>query len=91
MSELRRTKLGVLSGCFHPSKACHLSQASESQGQTTNRENTLQALGSQEVTMARLIPFYVPQNFKPPKNPGQPLEQRGKLIEFQNASIKKSA
>ena len=41
--------------------------------------------------MARLIPFYVPQNFKPPKNPGQPLEQRGKIIEFQSASIKKSA
>ena len=48
-------------------------------------------LGSQEVTMARLIPFYVPQNFKPPKNPGQPLEQRGKIIEFHSASIKKSA
>jgi hypothetical protein len=48
-------------------------------------------LGSQEVTMARLIPFYVPQNFKPAKNQGQSLEQRGKIIEFQNASIKKSA
>jgi len=44
-----------------------------------------------EVTMARLIPFYVPQNFKPPKSPGQPLEQRGKIIEFQSAAIKKSA
>ena len=41
--------------------------------------------------MARLIPFYVPQNFKPPKNPGKPLEQRDKIIEFQRASIKKSA
>ena len=38
--------------------------------------------------MARLIPFYVPQNFKPPKNSGQPLEHRGKIIEFQSASIK---
>jgi len=25
VSELRRTKLGVFSGCFHRSKACHLS------------------------------------------------------------------
>ena len=48
-------------------------------------------LGSREVTMARLIPFYVPQNFKPPKIQGQPLGQRGKIIEFQSASIKKSA
>jgi hypothetical protein len=40
--------------------------------------------------MARLIPFYVPQNFKPPKNPGQTLDQRGKVIEFQTASTKKS-
>ena len=45
-------------------------------------------LGSREVTMARLIPFYVPQNFKAPKKHGQPLEQRGKIIEFQSASIK---
>jgi hypothetical protein len=48
-------------------------------------------LGSPEVTMARLIPFYVPQNFKPPKKQGQPVEQQGKIIEFQSASIKKSA
>jgi hypothetical protein len=48
-------------------------------------------LGSQEVTMARLIPFYVPQNFKPPKNQEQSLEPRGKIIEFQSASIKRSA
>jgi hypothetical protein len=48
-------------------------------------------LGSEEVTMARLIPFYVPQNFKPAKNPDQPPEQRGKIIEFHSASIKKSA
>ena len=49
------------------------------------------ALGSGEVTMAKLIQFYVPQNFKPPKRQGQPLEQRGKIIEFKSASIKKSA
>jgi hypothetical protein len=48
-------------------------------------------LGSREVTMARLIPFYVPQNFKATKKYGQPLEQRGKIIEFQSVSIKKSA
>lgn len=41
--------------------------------------------------MAKLIQFYVPQNFKPPKRQWQPLEQRGKLIEFENASIRKSA
>ncbi len=40
--------------------------------------------------MARLIQFYVPQNFKPPKRRG-PLEQRGKIIEFQSAAIRKSA
>jgi hypothetical protein len=41
--------------------------------------------------MATLIQFYVPQNFKPPKKQGQSLEQRGKIIDFQSASIKKSA
>jgi len=48
-------------------------------------------LGSLEVTMARLIPFHALQNFKPPKKQGQPLEQRGKIVEFQSASIKTSA
>jgi len=41
--------------------------------------------------MARLIQFYAPQNFKPPKRQRGPLEQRGKIIEFQSAAIKKSA
>jgi hypothetical protein len=41
--------------------------------------------------MARLIPFYVPKNFKPPKQRWLPQEQRGKIIEFQSAVIKKSA
>ncbi len=41
--------------------------------------------------MATLIQFYVPQNFKPPKRQWQPLEQLGKIIEFQCASLKKSA
>lgn len=40
--------------------------------------------------MARLIEFYVPQNFKP-KQRWLPLEERGKIIEFQSAVIKKSA
>jgi len=41
--------------------------------------------------MARVIEFYVPQNFKPAKQHWLPLEQRGKIIEFQSAVIKKSA
>jgi hypothetical protein len=41
--------------------------------------------------MARPIQFHVPQNFKPPQRKGAPLEQRGKIIQFQNAAIKKSA
>jgi hypothetical protein len=41
--------------------------------------------------MARLIQFYVPQNFKPAKRRWLPLEQRGKIIEFQRSVIKKSA
>jgi hypothetical protein len=48
-------------------------------------------LGSREVTMARLIQFYVPQSFKPPKRRWVPVEQRGKMFEFQSAAIKKSA
>jgi hypothetical protein len=41
--------------------------------------------------MARLIEFYVPQNFKPAKPRWLLLEERGKIIEFQSAVIKKSA
>jgi hypothetical protein len=41
--------------------------------------------------MAKLIEFYVPQNFKPPKRQGYPQEQRGKIIEFHSAAIRKSA
>ena len=63
----------------------------KSHGQTTNRESTLRVLDSRRVTMARLIPFYVPKNFKPPKQRWLPQEQRGKIIEFQSAVIKKSA
>ncbi len=48
-------------------------------------------LDSQGVIMAKLIQFHVPQNFKPPKRQWQPLEQRGKIIEFESASIRKSA
>ena len=41
--------------------------------------------------MARLIEFYVPQNFKPAKQRWLPLEDRGTIIEFQSAVITKSA
>jgi hypothetical protein len=41
--------------------------------------------------MARLIEFYVPQKFKPAKQRWLPQEQRGKIIKFQSAVIKKSA
>jgi hypothetical protein len=41
--------------------------------------------------MARLIQFYVPQNFKPPKQHWVPVEERGKILEFQDAPIMKSA
>ena len=48
-------------------------------------------LGSREVNMAKVIQFYVPRNFTLPNRPAQSLEQRGKIIEFHSASIKKSA
>jgi hypothetical protein len=41
--------------------------------------------------MARLIPFYVPQSFTPPKRQWRAPEQHGKIIEFQRSAIKKSA
>jgi hypothetical protein len=41
--------------------------------------------------MARVIQFHVPQGFKPSKMRWVPLEQRGKIIEFQSTAIKKSA
>jgi hypothetical protein len=44
-----------------------------------------------DLTMAQLIQFYVPPNFKLPKRHWLFLEQRGKIIEFQDAAIKKSA
>jgi hypothetical protein len=41
--------------------------------------------------MARLIQFYVPQSFKPPKRQWVPLKQRGKIIPFRSGVMKKSA
>ena len=41
--------------------------------------------------MAKLIQFYVPQNFKQPKRLWQSLEHQGKIIEIESADIKKSA
>jgi hypothetical protein len=43
------------------------------------------------LVMARLIPFCLPQNFKPPKRHWIPLEYRGKIIEFQSFARKKSS
>ncbi len=40
--------------------------------------------------MSRLIPFYIPQSFIPPKRQWRAPEQRGKIIEFQRTAIKKS-
>jgi hypothetical protein len=45
-----------------------------------------------EDVMAKLIEFYVPANFQPPKKRWTPEDLRGKIIEFQAASItRKSA
>jgi len=48
-------------------------------------------LDSEEVNMARLIPFSVPSNFTPPKAKGILSAERGKIIEFQHIAIRKSA
>jgi hypothetical protein len=40
--------------------------------------------------MARVIEFYVPQNCKP-KRQWMPADQRGKVVEFPQPAIKKSA
>jgi hypothetical protein len=41
--------------------------------------------------MAQLIQFYIPTSFKSPKTRWMPLDQRGKVIEFPTAAMKKSA
>jgi len=40
--------------------------------------------------MARVIEFYVPQNFKP-KRQWVPADERGKMIDFPQPAVKKSA
>jgi hypothetical protein len=40
--------------------------------------------------MARVIEFYVPQNFKPTAR-WVPADQRGKVIEFPSTEVRKSA
>ena len=40
--------------------------------------------------MAKVIEFYVPQNFKPTAR-WVPGDQRGKLIEFPSTEVRKSA
>jgi hypothetical protein len=44
-----------------------------------------------EAVMAKLIQFYVPANFQPPKTRWTPAELRGKVIEFHTAAHRKSA
>jgi hypothetical protein len=39
--------------------------------------------------MAKVIEFYVPQNFKPTAR--VPADHRGKLIEFSSTEVRKSA
>lgn len=41
--------------------------------------------------MAKLIEFYVPKTFHAPKKRWTPAELRGKIIDFQAASTRKSA
>jgi hypothetical protein len=41
--------------------------------------------------MAQLIQFYIPASFKSPKARWMRLDQRGKVIEFPAAAMKKSA
>jgi hypothetical protein len=40
--------------------------------------------------MAKVIEFYVPQNFKPTAR-WVPVDQRGKVIEFPSTEVRKSA
>ncbi len=44
-----------------------------------------------EGVMAKLIEFYVPANFKPPKKRWTPEELRGKIIDFHPGTTRKSA
>ena len=44
-----------------------------------------------EAVMAKLIQFYVPANFRPPKARWTPAELRGKIIEFSIVRTRKSA
>ena len=46
-------------------------------------EGKMVVLGEGGRAMARLIQFYVPQSFKPPKRQWVTLDKCGKLIEFQ--------
>ena len=44
-----------------------------------------------EAVMAKLIEFYVPATFQPPKTRWTPAELRGKIIDFNAATSRKSA
>jgi hypothetical protein len=44
-----------------------------------------------EDVMAKLIEFYVPANFTPPKTRWTPEDLRGKIIDFHASNTRKSA
>jgi hypothetical protein len=44
-----------------------------------------------EDVMAKMIEFYVPANFRPPKKRWTPEDLRGKIIDFQASITRKSA
>jgi hypothetical protein len=48
------------------------------------------ASGEEDV-MAKLIVFYVPENFQKPKKQWTPEELRGKIIDFHASNTRKSA
>jgi hypothetical protein len=54
-----------------------------------NGDGEIRRKESEEVSMAKVIEFYVPRNF-PKRTKWIPAEQRGKLIEF-GSQVRKSA
>ena len=57
---------------------------------STNAASWYQGPGKED-DMAKLIEFYVPVNFQPPKTRWTPAELRGKVIEFPIAPTRRSA
>jgi hypothetical protein len=56
----------------------------------TNAASWFQGPGKED-DMAKLIEFYVPISFQPPKTRWTPVELRGKVIEFPIARTRRSA